>query len=203
MPGKYPLITAPPRERTVLAAGGTPGLSESNTKTLKSMFPNSPIYKSMTGAVQTDAEYLAYAARYLQPGTQQGDPAQLPFVNLNYTGPTTTADGTPTGGTEAPSFGGLTSDQYEGRYFPNLIVPTDPSAGVDGTSTGVAREPNDNFGSGGAVTSVLPEEMSALIAATSIDVSGPIAPLGQSGTGIAGTSTTTHVKNKGAYSPPS
>ena len=203
MPGKYPLITAPDRERTSLTAGGTPGLSESNTETLKLMFPNSPTYKSMTGAVQTDAQYLAYAAGYLQPATQQGDPDQLPFVNLNYTGPTTTLDGTPTGGTEAPSFGGLTSDQYEGRYFPNLIVPTDPAAGADGTSTGVAREPNDNFGSGGAVTTVLPEEMSALIAATSINISGPIAPLGQSGTGTAGTSTTTHLKNDGAYSPPS
>jgi len=203
MPGKYPLITAPPRARTSLTAGGTTGLSQSDTETLKLMFPNSPTYKSMTDGIQTDALYRAYAARYLQPATQQGDPDQLPFVNLNYTGPTTTPDGALKDATKAPSFGGLTSDQYEGRYFPNLVVPTDPAAGVDGTSTGAAREPNDNFGSGRAVTIVLPEEMSALIAATSINISGPIAPLGQSGTGTAGSSTTTHSKNDGAYSPPS
>ena len=202
MPGKYPLITAPDRARTSLTAGGTPGLSESSTETLKSMFPNSPIYRSTTGGTQTDAQYRTYAAGSLQPNTQQGDPAQFPYVNLNYAGPTSVPLGIPDPATQAPSFGGLTPDQYEGRYFPNLIVPTDPSAGVDGTSTGVERKPNDNFGSGGPVTDVLPEEMSTLIAATTIDTDGPIAPKGQSGPGIANSSTTTHLKNPGAYSQP-
>ncbi len=203
MPGKYPLITAPNREKTSLTAGGTLGLSESSTETLKSMFPNSPIYKSATGGVQTDAQYRAYAAGYLQPDTQQGDPAQFPYVNLNFTGPTSGPLGIPDPATAAPSFGETSPDQREGRYLPFLVVPTDPSAGVDGTSTGIDREPNDNFGSGSPVTEVRPERTSALIAATSIDIDGPIAPKGQSGTGAPDSSTTTHVINGGAYTTPS
>jgi hypothetical protein len=202
MPGKYPLITAPSRTRTSLAAGGSPGLSESSTETLKAMFPNSPIYKSTSGGAQTDAQYRTYAASYLQPDTQQGDPDQLPYVNLNYTGPTSGPMGIPDPATQAPSFEGLTSDQYEGRYLPYLVVPTDPSAGIDGTSSGTERLPNDNFGSGNDVTVVRPDVTAPLIAATTIDVTGPIAPKGQSGTGAAGTETTTHLANPGAYTTP-
>lgn len=189
MPGKYPLITAPTREKTSLAAGGTPGLSESDTNTLRKMFPNSPIYKSMSGGAQSDAQYRTYAAGYLQPTIQQGDVDQFPDgVNLDF-------KGTPEFPTDPA--------EYEGRYLPYLVVPSDPSARTDGTSSGVERAPNDNFGSGSPVTEVLPEQMSALIAATTIDTEGPIAPKGQSGTGGANSSTTTHALNSGAYSGPS
>jgi hypothetical protein len=203
MPGKYPtrIVASPKNTNTTIVAGTPLPLSDarSNTATLRMMFPNSPLYA--TG--ETEDTVRAAAKTYLQPTLQAGDSAHFPGgVNLDYQGPVN-ADGTVNSDTAAPTFGGLTDTEYEGRYLPFLITPTDPAAGEDGASTGVARAANDNFGSGSPVTSVLPEEMSALIAATSIEASGQIAPLGQSGTGTASTSTTTHLKNDGAYTPPS
>jgi len=159
------------------------------------MFPNSPLYT----AGETEATVRANAKTYLQPTLQSGDPDQFPGgVNLDYQGPVDSS-GVVVSATAAPTFGTLTSGQYEGRYYPFLVVPTDPAAEVDGTSTGVERLANDNFGSGNSITSVFPESTSAKIAETTIEATGPIAPRGQSGANLPdGSTKTTHIDNPGA-----
>lgn len=164
MPGKYPTINSISTERKTLEPGTGLGLSNSDTPTLRLMFANSPIY-----ALTAEA-YRATAAEYLQPATQR-DTENFPHfdtpVTMDYQG--------------APEFSLLTPELYEGRYLPYLVVPTDPAAGIDGTSSGAAREANDNFGSGGVVTSVRPDETSpAISSVTIVPGPGPIGPLGQS-----------------------
>ena len=187
MPGKYPLITAPTRVRSILEAGGTDSLSQSDTATLRLMFPNSPIYYSdpSTEAVQTDEAYRALAAGYLQPEVQTGDADQFPDgVNMDYA--------------EAPDLS-IPPAGFDSSYYPNLIANPDPSGG-EGTATGTVLSPNDNFGtpSGINVTTVLPSATSAIINQTTINVTGPIAPSGQSGANTATGTVTTHSINEGA-----
>ena len=162
MPGKYPTINSISTERKTLEPGIGLGLSNSDTATLRLMFANSPIY-----ALTAEA-YRATAAEYLQPVTQR-DTDNFPHfetpVTMDYQG--------------APEFPGGDPELYEGRYLPYLVVPTDPSAGIDGTSSGAAREANDNFGSGLVVTSVRPDVTSEAISKVTI-VPGPIGTLGQS-----------------------
>ena len=162
MPGKYPTINSISTTRIPLEPGIGLGLSNSDTPTLRLMFANSPIY-----ALTADA-YRATAATYLQPVTQSDTDNYPHFdtpVTMNYQG--------------APQFPGDDPALYEGRYLPYLVVPTDPSAGIDGTSSGAAREANDNFGSGLVVTSVRPDVTSEAISKVTI-VPGPIGTLGQS-----------------------
>ena len=163
MPGKYPTINSISTTRIPLEPGIGLGLSNSDTPTLRLMFANSPIY-----ALTAEA-YRATAAEYLQPAIQKDTDNfphfPLPGVTMDYQG--------------APEFPGGDPALYEGRYLPYLVVPTDPSAGIDGTSSGAAREANDNFGSGLVVTSVRPDVTSEAISKVTI-VPGPIGTLGQS-----------------------
>ena len=191
MPGKYPTITSPLTTRKTLTAGGTTGLSNSDKSTLSTMFRNSPIYSL------NDTDYRALAKTYLQPDTQSDTTLYPHFsdpVNMNYQG---------TSASPPPDFP-TDPAQYEGRYYPYLVVPTDPAALADGTSSGVRRYPNDNFGSGDFVTVVTPAATAAIISQASIEVEGAIAPSGQSGANIpvsaGGGTVTTHTVNPGATS---
>jgi len=163
MPGKYPTINSISTDRKPLKPGDGLGLSNSDTPTLLAMFKNSPIYTI------TAEDHRTTAKTYLQPVTQS-DTDNFPHfatpVTMDYQG--------------APAFP-TDPELYEGRYLPYLVVPTDPAAGTDGTSSGAIREPNDNFGSGALVTEVTPVDTSAEISTTTIDgPPGPIGPLGQS-----------------------
>jgi len=129
------------------------------------MFPNSPIYK------KTASVYLSDMVPYLQPSIQKGDANQFPDgVNLDYSGAPDFSKITQIGGVEVDS-----------PYYPNLIANNDP-AGGEGTKTGVPLKSNDNFGTGAKVDNVNPSATSAAISTLTIDVSGEIAPLGDSGT---------------------
>lgn len=166
MPGKYPTINSPITARTTLTAGGTVGLSNSDTMTLNAMFPTSPIYTTLA------SDYLTTARDLLQPAVQEGDAVQFPSVDMDYTG--------------APDVSSITDINgvaIDSPYYPNLIVNSDPTGG-EGSSVvaagGTAVAANDNFGTGGTVDTVTPSATAAQIATTTIDVSGPIGTLGQS-----------------------
>ena len=168
MPGKYPTIRVTkitsrddysPSPYEGLREGYS--LSNSDTATLNAMFPSSPIYNLAVDG------YLTSAKGLLQPSAQQGDDVQFPSVDMDYTG--------------APDISAITDFNgiaVDSPYYPNLLVGD--VAGDEGTAIGVARSPNDNFGTGGTVNTVIPSETSADIAGTTIDVSGPIGTLGQS-----------------------
>ena len=166
MPGKYPTINSPLTTRTSLTHGDdTLPLSNSDKRLLSSMFRNSPIYYELA------SEYRGRMAPYLQPSIQEGDADQFPEgVNLDYSGAPDFSKITQIGGVEVDS-----------PYYPNLIANSDP-AGGEGTNTGVPLSSHDNFGTGAKVDNVNPSATSAVISAQTIDVSGEIAPLGDSGT---------------------
>jgi hypothetical protein len=163
MPGKYPTINSPLTIRTSLTPGGSAGISNSDKLSLKNMFPNSPIYS------YTESDYRTLAAGYLQPARQSGNsdfPEYSAGVDMNYTG--------------APDLSATPPDR-DSLYYPNLIAFPDP-AGGEGTKTGVPLNPNDNFGTGATVNNVLPSATAAAISAQTVDVVGPIAQPGDSGT---------------------
>jgi hypothetical protein len=171
MPGKYPTIEALPSSRTTITPGPTGQvdgvatesiLSHSDKNSLNTMFSSSPIYKI------TAADYRATAQDLLlgKAGTTQpGDSDVFPSgVDLNYTNSPDLTKGI---------------DGFDTAYYPNLIANSDP-AGGEGTQTGSPLTPNDNFGTGGVVTDVVPSLTSAKISETSIDVVGPVGVSGQS-----------------------
>ena len=165
MPGKYPTINSTLTSRTTLTAGGTAGLSNSDKNSLNKMFPNSPIYNELA------SEYLAKAAALLQPSNQQGDADIFPTpVNLDYANSPDLLD----------KGSGPLKLGFDSPYYPNLIAAQDP-AGAEGEATGTPLSPNDNFGSGNPVNVVVPSATSALISGQTIDVVGPVAPLGDAG----------------------
>lgn len=188
MPGKYPVIVSPPGTRTSITPGPGPDglatgtvLSQSDREGLAKMFPNSPIYR-----YRDDGEYRAFVQPILQPAVQAGDLAHFgpEGVNLDYA--------------DAPDLS-TPPDGFDSSYYPNLIANPDP-AGGEGTATGSPLSPNDNFGTGATVNNVLPSATAAVIAQTNITVSGPIAPLGQSGANLESGTVTTHDINEGAVS---
>jgi hypothetical protein len=168
MPGKYPTINSPLTTRTSLTPGESTGISNSDKLSLKMMFPNSPIYS------YTESDYRTKAAGYLQPARQSGNSDFPEYsetgVDMNYTGAPDLSKITHIGGVEVDS-----------PYYPNLIANSDP-AGDEGTKTGVPLKSNENFGTGATVNNVLPSATSAAISAQTIDVFGPIAQPGDSGT---------------------
>lgn len=181
MPANYPLIadTDTTRARTIggvadPAVPSVSSLSRSDYSTLSAMFPSSPIYTT------ADADYRATAAGLLMPDVQTGDSTQFPSVDMNYAGSPDLS---------TPPVG------FDSSYYPNLIANSDP-AGGEGTATGTPLLPHDNFGSGNPVTEVTPLATAAIISQTTVDVSGPIAPAGQSGAGAS----STHDINPGAVS---
>jgi len=160
MPGKYPTINSILTTRTSLTPGGSAGISNSDKLSLLKMFPNSPIYR------YTESEYRTLAAGYLHPAFQTESSDFPDGVDMNYTG--------------APDLSATPPDR-DSLYYPNLIAFPDP-AGGEGTKTGAPLNPNDNFGTGATVNNVLPSATSAAISAQTIDVFGPIAQPGDSGT---------------------
>lgn len=189
MPGKYPLITAPSRTSSPLSPGGSLGLSQSSTDNLKKMFPNSPIYYSIPpaggtpGTAQSDSAYRAYAVGYLQPVIQAGDADQFPSVNMDYSGSPNLKLPLKVGGVD-----------FDSPYYPNRSLAGVDPAGGEGAATGVVIEANDNYGTGAKVNTYTPSETAAVIAASTINVSGPVAPLGKSGNSTK----TTHDYNDGS-----
>jgi hypothetical protein len=170
MPGKYPTIEAPITSRSSISPGATPdvehtaySLSNSDTSTLRSIFPNSPIY-SIT------AEQLRQRAqRLLLDGTVTGDDA-VGTVDRDFSDAPNIND-VVTGG------GGLPASPY----YPNLASatnPADPSTQPEPPAGGYGITANDNFGTGTGLAN--PSEAAALIGQTSIEVVGPIANKGQS-----------------------
>lgn len=179
MPGKYPTVNSALTTRTTLTPGGTAGLSNSDKGTLSTMFPNSPIYS------YTEADYRTIAKGYLQPDTQSDSTLYPHFsdpVDMNYTDSPDLS--TPPAG-------------FDSSYYPNLIANSDP-AGGEGTATGSPLSPNDNFGSGATVDTVLPASTAAIISQSTIETNGPIAPSGQSGANLSTGTVTTHTINEGA-----
>jgi hypothetical protein len=142
MPGKYPTINSVLTTRTILTAGGTDGLSNSDKNSLNQMFPKSPIY-----ILEADEYRNSVAKYYLQPKIQKGDADQFPEVKMDYS--------------EAPDLQTPPAG-FDTSYYPNLIAAQDP-AGGEGTATGVPLSPNDNFGTGSPVTTVTPAATSNLI----------------------------------------
>lgn len=182
MPGKYPTINSPLTTRTTLTAGGTTGISNSDKSTLNTMFPNSPIYSIN----ETDYRTYLKTSGYTQPDTQDDTSSYPHFsapVDMNYT--------------DSPDLS-VPPAGFDSSYYPNLVAGSDP-AGSEGTATGTPLSPNDNYGTGATVDNVLPSKTAAIIAQTTIEPTGPIAPSGQSGANLAGGGTvTTHSINEGA-----
>jgi hypothetical protein len=164
MPGKYPTINSILTTRTSLTPGGSTGISNSDKLSLSTMFPNSPIYR------YTESNYRTLAAGYLQLAFQTGSSDFPDGVDMNYTGAPDLSKITHIGGVEVDS-----------PYYPNLIANSDP-AGGEGTKTNIPLSSHDNFGTGAKVDNVLPSATSAAISAQTIDVFGPIAQPGDSGT---------------------
>jgi hypothetical protein len=168
------------------SGGVTTGLSNSDKLRLSNMFPNSPIYS------MTEADLRAQAQSLMMPTTQEGDLNHFPNgVNMDYAG-LVDQEGSPDLST--PPVG------FDSSYYPNLnLNGVDPSGG-EGTKTDTLIEANDNYGFGGKADTVLPSSTAAIIAQTTIDVFGPIAPLGQSGANLSTGTVTTHIINEGAIS---
>jgi hypothetical protein len=167
MPGKYPTINSPLTTRTTLTPGGTTGISNSDKASLGAMFPNSPIY------TMNETDYRTLAASYLQPARQEETGRAYPDfpeysagVDMNYS--------------DAPDLS-TPPTGFDSSYYPNLLAFPDP-AGGEGAPTGHPLSPNDNFGTGATANNVLPSATSELISAQTIDVTGPIAQPGDSGT---------------------
>jgi len=170
MPGKYPTIEAPITSRSSISPGTTPdvehsaySLSNSDTSTLRSIFPNSPIYS-------TTAEQLRQRAqRLLLDGTITGDDA-VGTVNRDF-GDAPNMNDVVTGG------GGLPASPY----YPNLASapnPADPSTQPEPPAGGYGITANDNFGTGTGIAN--PSETTVLMGQTSIEAVGPVANQGQS-----------------------
>lgn len=174
MPGKYPTITSPITTRTTLSAGGTDGLSNSSKETLRTMFPNSPIYswKGFTVEGEMVVQFLADCEALLQPAVQEGDSDQWgpDGVNLDYA--------------DAPNLD-ITPSDRDSMYYPNLRANSEPSGG-EGIKIGSTLTPNDNFGTGTAYgdptapVAITPKSTSDKIAETSINTIGPVGAQGQS-----------------------
>jgi len=170
MPGKYPTIEAPLTSRSSISPGPTAdvertsySLSNSDTNTLRSIFPNAPIYS-------TTAEQLRQRAqRLLLDGTITGDDA-VGTVNRDFSDAPNMND-VVTGG------GGLPASPY----YPNLASatnPADPSTQPEPPAGGYGVVANDNFGTGTGLAN--PSETTVLMGQTSIENVGPVAEKGQS-----------------------
>ena len=161
MSGKYPLIEDTDRTRTrdTLSTDSL-SVSTSDYKTLSTMFPRSPIY-----VPDANADYRIIAQQALSPkyGEMQGgdvDQFGPNGVDLNYG--------------EAPALP-TTQGDFEGNYYPNLVVS---GFREDGTSAGSTVTPNDNFGSGlSAGTNSGPKASSDLLSLTDT-ISAPIDTVG-------------------------
>jgi len=187
MPGRYPTITSPESSRSTITTSST-GTSRSDTATLKKMFPKSPTYYSdaLSTTAQSDAAYRSVAAGLISPDTQS-DTLNYPHfdnpVDMNY-------GESPDLSTPPPGF--------DSSYYPNLIANSDPAGGEGTKLGGDPRSPNDNFGTGATVDTVLPSATAAIISQTTIVPTGPIAPLGKSGANLSSGTVHTHTINDGA-----
>lgn len=179
MPGKYPTIVANTTTRTTITPGVStdgvaPGysLSNSDTNTLRSLFPGSPIYPGSDASLSA-SQLRELAQRLLLNGNVEGGNGFLDgeAVNRDFSG-SPNLDDVPTGGAGLPA----------SPYFPNLasaVDPADPSTQPAMDPEVVAGIlPNDNWGSGVGV--VNPEDTSAAISQTSIVETGAVANKGQS-----------------------